>query len=37
MHTPKTLAMLLESLLPRLQPSADVKGVSLRDQKSLVS
>ena len=36
-HTPKTLATLLDLLLPRLQPSADVKSVSLRDQKSLVS
>ncbi|XP_064390453.1 uncharacterized protein LOC135338299 isoform X2 [Halichondria panicea] len=36
-HTPKTLATLLDLLLPRLQPSADVKSVSLRDQKSLMN
>ena len=34
---PRSLAALLEVLLPRLQPRAEVRGVSIQDQQSLVS
>lgn len=34
---PRSLAALLEVLLPRLQPRAEVRGVSLQDQQSFVS
>jgi hypothetical protein len=33
----KTLSAALDVLLPRLQPNADVKGVSVEDQQSFVS
>lgn len=33
----QTLSAALDVLLPRLQPKADVKGVSVEDQQSLVS
>lgn len=34
---PRSLAALLEVLLPRLQPRAEVRGVSIQDQQSLAS
>lgn len=33
----KTFSAALDVLLPRLQPNADVKGVSFEDQQSFVS
>ena len=36
-ETPNSLASLLEHLLPRLQPRAEVRGVSLEDQQNFVS
>lgn len=33
----KTFSAALDILLPRLQPNADVKGVSIEDQESFVS
>ena len=36
-ETPNSLASLLEHLLPRLQPRAELRGVSLEDQQNFVS
>ena len=36
-EAPRSLAGLLEVLLPRLQPRREVRGVALDDQKSFVS
>ena len=36
-ETPNSLASLLEHFLPRLQPRAEVRGVSLEDQQNFVS
>ena len=36
-EAPRSLAALLEVLLPRLQPRSEVRGVSLEDQQNLVS
>ena len=36
-ETPDSLASLLEHLLPRLQPRAEVRGVSLEDQRNFAS